>query len=80
MTDAPKTIAIVLAAGRGTRAGGTVPKQWRMLLGRPLIAWSIDAFMSHADIDAVVVVHHPDDQDRIAQLPAAVRSLHGGAN
>ena len=80
MTDAPKTIAIVLAAGRGTRAGGTVPKQWRMLLGRPLIAWSIDAFMSHAEIDAVVVVHHPKDQDRIAQLPAAVRALHGGAN
>ena len=80
MTDVSKTIAIVLAAGRGTRAGGTQQKQWRMLLGKSLTAWSVDAFMSHAEIDAVVVVHHPEDQEMIAQLPAAVRCLHGGAN
>ena len=80
MTDRPKTIAIVLAAGRGTRAGGTQPKQWRRLLGKPLLAWSIDAFVSHADIDAVVLVHHPEDQELLAQLPAAVRLVPGGAN
>ena len=50
MTDASKTIAIVLAAGRGTRAGGTQPKQWQLLLGKPLLAWSVEAFMSPDDM------------------------------
>jgi 2-C-methyl-D-erythritol 4-phosphate cytidylyltransferase/2-C-methyl-D-erythritol 2,4-cyclodiphosphate synthase len=80
MTVTPKTIAIVLAAGRGTRAGGSEPKQWQTVLGKPLLAWSLDAFLSHDDIDAVVLVHHPDDQDLIAQLPASVRCLYGGTN
>lgn len=80
MTDASKTIAIVLAAGRGTRAGGTQPKQWQILLGKPLLAWSVEAFMSHDDIDGVVVVHHPEDQDLISQVPAAARCVEGGAN
>jgi 2-C-methyl-D-erythritol 4-phosphate cytidylyltransferase/2-C-methyl-D-erythritol 2,4-cyclodiphosphate synthase len=80
MTVTPKTIAIVLAAGRGTRAGGSEPKQWQTVLGKPLLAWSLDAFLSNDDIDAVVLVHHPDDQGLIAQLPASVRCLYGGAN
>ena len=80
MTATPKTIAIVLAAGRGTRAGGSEPKQWQTVLGKPLLAWSLDAFLSHDDIDAVVLVHHPDDQNLIAQLPASVRCLYGGTN
>ena len=80
MIDASKTIAIVLAAGRGTRAGCIQPNQWQLLLGKPLLAWSVEAFMSHDDIDAVVVVHHPEDQDLISQVPAAARCVEGGAN
>ena len=80
MTVTPRTIAIILAAGRGKRAGGREPKQWQTVLGKPLLAWSLGAFLSHDDIDAVVLVHHPDDQDLIAQLPAAVRCLYGCAN
>ena len=30
--------AIIVAAGRGTRAGGEVPKQWQALRGRPVLA------------------------------------------
>jgi 2-C-methyl-D-erythritol 4-phosphate cytidylyltransferase len=53
--------AIIVAAGRGTRAGSTLPKQWRPLLGRRVIDWTVDAFQHHAAIDKICVVLHPDD-------------------
>ena len=50
------TVAIIVAAGKGNRAGGKVPKQWRTLAGKLVIDWSIDAFKNHSLIDFVVVV------------------------
>ena len=50
------TVAIIVAAGKGNRAGGKVPKQWRSLAGKLVIDWSIDAFKNHSLIDFVVVV------------------------
>lgn len=53
--------AIIVAAGRGTRAGGDVPKQWRSLHGRRVADWTVEAFAAHPRIDRVVLVLHPDD-------------------
>ena len=53
--------AIIVAAGRGTRAGSALPKQWHPLLGRRVIDWTLDAFRTHPDIDKICVVLHPDD-------------------
>ena len=50
------TVAIIVAAGKGIRAGGKIPKQWRKIAGKPVIDWSIDAFMNHKLIDHVIVV------------------------
>ena len=50
------TVAIIVAAGKGIRAGGKVPKQWRIIAGKPVIDWSIDAFINHKLIDHVIVV------------------------
>jgi len=50
------TVAIIVAAGKGIRAGGKVPKQWRTIAGKPVIDWSIDAFKYHKMIDHVIVV------------------------
>ena len=50
------TVAIIVAAGKGIRAGGKVAKQWRTIAGKPVIDWSIDAFRNHKLIDHVVVV------------------------
>ena len=50
------TVAIIVAAGKGIRAGGKVPEQWRTIAGKPVIDWSIDAFRNHKLIDHVVVV------------------------
>lgn len=57
-----KVAAIIVAAGRGVRAGGDLPKQWRQIAGKPVAAWTIDAFFRHSKIDEIVVVTHPDDE------------------
>lgn len=57
------TAAVIVAAGRGTRAGGAMPKQWQMLRGRAVLAWTLDAFRASPEIDLVVLVLHPSDMD-----------------
>ena len=49
------TVALVVAAGSGSRAGGDMPKQYRPLLGRPLLGHALD-HLDHPAIDAVQVV------------------------
>lgn len=67
--------AIIVAAGRGTRAGGTVPKQWQLLAGQPVVRHSIRAFAGLAD--QVILVVHPDDVARAT--PMGVQLVEGGA-
>lgn len=57
------TLAVIVAAGRGTRAGPGGPKQYRDLTGRAVLAWTAEAFLSHPQIDAVRVIIHRDDRD-----------------
>jgi 2-C-methyl-D-erythritol 4-phosphate cytidylyltransferase/2-C-methyl-D-erythritol 2,4-cyclodiphosphate synthase len=64
--------AIVVAAGRGLRAGGNVPKQYRRLYGRPVIVPSLEAFAGHEGVSLVQPVIHPDD---VALFAAAVPGL-----
>ncbi|UWQ85391.1 bifunctional 2-C-methyl-D-erythritol 4-phosphate cytidylyltransferase/2-C-methyl-D-erythritol 2,4-cyclodiphosphate synthase [Leisingera caerulea] len=54
------TAALIVAAGRGTRAGGGTPKQWRPLKGRRVIDWTLDAF-EKAGVDFTVLVLSADD-------------------
>ncbi len=57
----PQIAALVVAAGRGTRMPGDVPKQYRILDGRPVLRHALTAFAGHRAIDRVVPVIHPDD-------------------
>ena len=52
---------IVPAAGLGTRAGGTIPKQYQVFSGRPLIEHSVRALASHPRIAGLMVVLAADD-------------------
>lgn len=65
---------IVVAAGRGLRAGGEIPKQYRDLGGRPVLARTLVAFLAEPEITQVVVVIGSDDSAHYAQaiegLPA----------
>lgn len=55
------TAAIIVAAGRGTRAGAGLPKQWRKIAGRKVAEWTLDAFRNSRAIDHLVLVVNPDD-------------------
>ncbi|HEY0502793.1 MAG TPA: 2-C-methyl-D-erythritol 4-phosphate cytidylyltransferase [Lysobacter sp.] len=53
--------AVLPAAGRGTRFGGEVPKQYLEVAGRPLIAHALDALLSHPRVAGAMVALSPDD-------------------
>ena len=48
--------ALIVAAGIGERAGGELPKQYRDVGGRPLLAWSAQCFARHGGINVVQFV------------------------
>lgn len=61
--------AVIVAAGSGSRSGG--PKQWRGLGGRPVVRWSVEAFLA-AGADQVIVVIPQGDDDRAAEAFAGL--------
>ncbi len=68
-------IALVVAAGRGTRLGGERPKQYRILGGQALLRHSVERLAAHPRIDQVRIVFHPDDQDLYEQAVAGLDLL-----
>jgi 2-C-methyl-D-erythritol 4-phosphate cytidylyltransferase / 2-C-methyl-D-erythritol 2,4-cyclodiphosphate synthase len=75
--DRPKTAALIVAAGQGTRAGG--PKQFRTLGGRPLIAWSHAALSAHPGIDTVLLAIGAGQEAALASALGNVPFVIGGA-
>lgn len=73
--------ALVVAAGKGERAGGTVPKQFADLGGRPLLRWSLEAFAAHPAIGPICVVADPAHADLVRAVAGdiAVTLAPGGA-
>jgi len=77
MTKSPvsaevKTAAIIVAAGRGLRAGAGGPKQYRTIGGRSVISRAMEPFCSHPQVFAVQPITNPDD---IEMFNEAVRDL-----
>lgn len=56
----PNCVALIVAAGHGTRAGEGPPKQYRSLGGTPVLRRSIEAFVRHSAVDLVQVVISPE--------------------
>ena len=52
----PRTVALIVAAGKGERAGGDVPKQYARVGDRAVLAHAIDALAAHPAVNAVHVV------------------------
>jgi len=67
--------AVVVAAGRGQRAGGDVPKQYRKIAGTPVVRLTLSAFSSHPHIDLVQPVIHPDDEDLFRAASGGLKNL-----
>ena len=78
-----RCVALVVAAGRGSRFGGDTPKQWRDLDGRAVLRHSLGALAAHPAISAVRVVIHPDDRalyDSAAAGLSLAEPIHGGVS
>ncbi|WP_428539461.1 bifunctional 2-C-methyl-D-erythritol 4-phosphate cytidylyltransferase/2-C-methyl-D-erythritol 2,4-cyclodiphosphate synthase [Profundibacter sp.] len=73
-----KTAAIIVAAGRGLRAGGDLPKQFQPLRGRMVLQHTIAAFARHPQINRIILVINTDDRDLLPTLPD-VEVVNGGA-
>ena len=72
MTQSQTIVALVVAAGRGARAGGDgTPKQFRTIAGVPLLSRTIAALLAIPQIDRVVPVIAADQQDMFADLGLA---------
>ena len=70
-TALPAFAAIVVAAGSGSRAGGA--KQWRLLGGRPVARWSVEALLAAGAEDVVIVVSPGSE----AEAEVALAGLSG---
>ncbi|HQS09953.1 MAG TPA: bifunctional 2-C-methyl-D-erythritol 4-phosphate cytidylyltransferase/2-C-methyl-D-erythritol 2,4-cyclodiphosphate synthase [Xanthobacteraceae bacterium] len=66
---------IVVAAGRGTRAGGPLPKQYHLLGGETVLRRTLRLFAEHSDIHTIQVVIHPDDEARFAAAAAGLAKV-----
>lgn len=63
MTKPIKTAAIIVAAGRGLRAGAGGPKQYRLIAGKTVISRALTPFCTHDEVFAVQPVVNSDDAD-----------------
>ena len=85
ITEPEKAAVVIVAAGRGERAGtADGPKQYRQIGGRPVISHTIQAFLGHPRIGSIVVAIHPDDDELFRTCTSGVGSdrivaIHGGA-
>jgi 2-C-methyl-D-erythritol 4-phosphate cytidylyltransferase / 2-C-methyl-D-erythritol 2,4-cyclodiphosphate synthase len=80
MTDT--VAAVVVAGGRGLRAGGDVPKQYRTVGNSPVLRQSLAIFATHADVTWVQPVIHREDGELYARAAEGLRVLppaFGGA-
>jgi len=75
--------AIIVAAGRGERAGGGIPKQFRMLAGKSVLARTLATLDAHNAIGPLVVVVNPQDTDHVdavrRESGIAFKTVPGGA-
>lgn len=68
-----RAAALIVAGGRGTRAGDGLPKQYRDLGGSPVLTRTIRAFDAHPAIAQIIVVRHADDSALFAAARPATR-------
>lgn len=83
-TDISRAAAVIVAAGRGERAGQSTegPKQYRRIGGEAVLSRTLRAFAHCAEIDQIIVVIHTDDaalcENAITEYYENVRVVTGG--
>ena len=79
----PNCTALIVAGGRGSRFGGTLPKQYALLGGEPVLRRTISAFRAVPGIDRIRVVIGPGDEGHYAAAVAGLAlppPVEGGAS
>jgi 2-C-methyl-D-erythritol 4-phosphate cytidylyltransferase/2-C-methyl-D-erythritol 2,4-cyclodiphosphate synthase len=75
--------ALIVAAGKGVRAGGDLPKQFALVAGRPMLAHSVAAFVAHPAIGPVLVAIGAGQEERarekLGETVNFVNFVAGGA-
>ena len=74
--------ALIVAAGKGERLGGGIPKQYRLLGGKPVLRWAVEALVRHRAISATRVVVGEGQEDSAAAALQGIdvgRFINGGA-
>jgi len=71
------TFALIVAAGRGSRFGGSLPKQYLRLGGTTVLRHAAAAFATHRRIAGVLVAIRPEDRKPVR--PGAVRAIAASA-
>ncbi|MBB3994513.1 2-C-methyl-D-erythritol 4-phosphate cytidylyltransferase/2-C-methyl-D-erythritol 2,4-cyclodiphosphate synthase [Sulfitobacter undariae] len=75
-----RVCALIVAAGRGTRAGGLRPKQWQFLGEMRVIDHSVAGFERHPKISDIAIVLHAGDMAEAAAFEArGITVVRGGA-
>jgi 2-C-methyl-D-erythritol 4-phosphate cytidylyltransferase/2-C-methyl-D-erythritol 2,4-cyclodiphosphate synthase len=59
--------ALIVAAGKGERFGGGVPKQFRALAGKPVLRWAVEPFLDHPAVRDVRIVVAPGQEEAATQ-------------
>lgn len=62
--------AIIIAGGVGNRLGASVPKQFVEVLGKPIIAYTLEKFQNHPEIDAIEIVCVDGYIEQLKQIAA----------
>ena len=57
------TTALIVAAGKGERAGGGIPKQYRLLAGKSVLRWAVESLIRHPAVQSARVVIGSGQQD-----------------
>lgn len=71
--DRPLPVAaLIVAAGRGLRAGGDAPKQYRLIEGRSVLGHALAPFLAQPAIERIAVVIGAGDEERYAQAVSGI--------
>jgi 2-C-methyl-D-erythritol 4-phosphate cytidylyltransferase/2-C-methyl-D-erythritol 2,4-cyclodiphosphate synthase len=76
------TVALIVAAGKGERAGGGLPKQYRILGGKPVLRWAVESLIHHRAVKSARVVVGKGQQEMAAAALAGLavgELVEGGA-
>lgn len=61
-------IGVILAGGTGTRVGAGIPKQFIMIQGKPILAYTLEIFQNNENIDAIEIVCHKDWLEEVESI------------